>query len=150
MDIVDRIFNLVDKNFREQRDFAAAMQLTPSIVSEWRRRKSASYVKRLPEIAKALGTTTEYLLTGAETSIKPGKDADSSLSDAALAVAHAYEQADEKSRAMVRLALGVDEDLPIAARGGHIAKKPSLPNADTLDRLSQETQQAADLENDQY
>ena len=44
----------------------------PSVVSAWRSRKSASYNKRLPEIANLLGTTPEYLLTGAE--IAPSGD----------------------------------------------------------------------------
>lgn len=65
MDTVDRIFNLVDSKYKEQRDFAAQLGVTPSIVSEWRRRKSASFNRRLPQIAEVLGTTTEYLLTGA-------------------------------------------------------------------------------------
>ena len=64
MDTVERIFQLVDEKYKEQRDFAIELGVTPSIVSEWRRRKSASYQKRLPQIAEVLGTTTEYLLTG--------------------------------------------------------------------------------------
>lgn len=64
MDTVDRIFDLVDSKYKEQRDFAAQLGITPSMVSEWRRRKSASFNRRLPQIAEALGTTTEYLLTG--------------------------------------------------------------------------------------
>ena len=64
IDTVDRIFQLVDDKYKEQRDFAIELGVTPSIVSEWRRRKSASYQKRLPQIAEVLGTTTEYLLTG--------------------------------------------------------------------------------------
>ena len=66
MDTVDRIFDLVDQQYKEQRDFARAIGVTPSIVSEWRRRKSASFHKRLPQIAATLGTTAEYLLTGQE------------------------------------------------------------------------------------
>ena len=66
MDTVDRIFDLVDQQYKEQRDFARAIGVAPSIVSEWRRRKSASFHKRLPQIAAALGTTAEYLLTGQE------------------------------------------------------------------------------------
>ena len=66
MDTVDRIFDLVDQQYTEQRDFARAIGVTPSIVSEWRRRKSASFHKRLPQIAATLGTTAEYLLTGQE------------------------------------------------------------------------------------
>lgn len=64
MDTVERIFELVDAKYKEQRDFAVQLGITPSMVSEWRRRKSASYNRRLPQIAEALGTTTEYLLTG--------------------------------------------------------------------------------------
>ena len=64
LDIVERIFELADKQFPEQREFAAAIGVTPSIVSEWRRRKSASYVKRLEKISHVLGTTPQYLLSG--------------------------------------------------------------------------------------
>ncbi len=64
MDTVERIFELVDAKYKEQRDFAVQLGITPSMVSEWRRRKSASYNRRLPQIAEALDTTTEYLLTG--------------------------------------------------------------------------------------
>lgn len=66
MDIVERIFDLVDKQYPEQRNFASRIGVVPSVVSAWRSRKSASYNKRLPEIAEALGTTPEYLLTGQE------------------------------------------------------------------------------------
>lgn len=64
MDTVQRIFKLVDEKYREQRDFAADLKLDPTIPSRWRNGKSASYQKYLPQIAEALGTTTEYLLTG--------------------------------------------------------------------------------------
>ena len=66
MDIIDRIFELVDKQFKEQKDFAAAVGVSDDTVSDWRRRKSASCPKSKPltRIAEVLGTTTEYLLTG--------------------------------------------------------------------------------------
>ena len=64
MDIVDRLFELVDAKYNEQKDFAFDLGVHPTRVSEWRRRKSTSYQKRLPQIAEVLGTTTEYLLTG--------------------------------------------------------------------------------------
>lgn len=72
MDIVDRLFSLIDAQYKEQKDFALTIGVHPTRVSEWRKRKSASYQKRLPEIAKALNTTTEYLLTGNEAQIKSG------------------------------------------------------------------------------
>lgn len=64
MDIVDRIFELVDQKYEEQQHFAAELGIPASRASEWRRRKSASYTKRLPEIAQVLNTTVDYLLTG--------------------------------------------------------------------------------------
>lgn len=64
MDIVDRIFELVDEKYNEQKDFAAILGINPNLPSRWRNRKSTSYQRRLPQIAEALGTTTEYLLTG--------------------------------------------------------------------------------------
>ena len=64
MDTVDRLFELVDQKFKEQKDFAAAIGVPPSRVSEWRKRKSASFHRCLPQISVALDTTTEYLLTG--------------------------------------------------------------------------------------
>lgn len=64
MDTVDRLFELVDQKFKEQKDFAAAIGVPPPRVSEWRKRKSASFHRCLPQIAVALDTTTEYLLTG--------------------------------------------------------------------------------------
>lgn len=66
MGVKERIFLLVDAQYAEQKDFAEALGVTASVVSEWRREKSSSYTKRLPEIAAILGTTAEYLLTGEE------------------------------------------------------------------------------------
>ena len=64
MDIVDRMFEIVDNTYREQKNFAFDIGVHPTRISEWRKRKSQSYQKYLPQIAEALGTTTEYLLTG--------------------------------------------------------------------------------------
>ena len=64
MDIIDRLFDLVDTQFSEQKEFALILGVDPARISEWRKRKSSSYQRRLPQIAEVLGTTTEYLLTG--------------------------------------------------------------------------------------
>lgn len=61
---LERIFELVDQKYEEQRFFAADLGTTASIVSQWRRGKSASYNKYLPQIAAVLGTSVEYLMTG--------------------------------------------------------------------------------------
>lgn len=64
MDAIDRIFELVDQKYKDQKDFADALGVIPAQVSKWRNRKSSSYRKYLPEIAVLLDTSTEYLLTG--------------------------------------------------------------------------------------
>ena len=64
MDTAKRIFELVDSQFKEQKEFAAAIGVSDKIVSQWRVGTTKSYNRRLPQIAEALGTTTEYLLTG--------------------------------------------------------------------------------------
>ena len=64
METSNRIFELSDKKYPEQRDFAAEIGVAPSVVSAWRNKKSESYMKRLPQIAEILNTTVEYLLTG--------------------------------------------------------------------------------------
>lgn len=153
MDIVDRMFELVDEKYKEQRDFAKAISVTPSIVSEWRRRKSASYMKFLPTVANALDTTVQWLATGEDSKYRTDWTVPVSaapLDPESLDVAAAYQQADERSRAMVRLALGLDDDTAIAARGGKVIKKPKPVSAETLDDLSQATAKAAEKENERF
>lgn len=70
MDIVDRIFELVQEKHLEQKKFAELVGVAPSKVSEWKKRKSASYVKRLEIISKVLETTPQYLLYGNESDKK--------------------------------------------------------------------------------
>lgn len=64
MDCRERIFNLLDDANMEQKELAVALGIPADTVSSWRRKKSASYTKYLPQIAEALNTTTEYLLMG--------------------------------------------------------------------------------------
>lgn len=64
MDTVDRIKELCKDLKMNQQALAAAVGIKEDTVSNWFRRKSASYSKYLTQIADALGTTTEYLLTG--------------------------------------------------------------------------------------
>jgi len=64
VDIVDRMFGLIDEQFKDQKDFAKAIDADPSHISRWRNRKTTSFQRRLPKIAEVLNTTTEYLLTG--------------------------------------------------------------------------------------
>ncbi len=64
MDTATRIFELVDTQFKEQKEFAAAIGVSDKIVSQWRVGTTRSYRSRIATIAEVLGTTTEYLLTG--------------------------------------------------------------------------------------
>lgn len=60
----ERIFELADQRFPEQQEFALAIGVTPSIVSQWRSGVTKSYERRLSRIAEVLETTVEYLDSG--------------------------------------------------------------------------------------
>lgn len=64
MDIVERIFLLLDKSGMEQKEFAKKVGTYPQTVSLWRKQKSSSYRKYLPQIAEVLHTSVQWLLTG--------------------------------------------------------------------------------------
>lgn len=64
MDIVDRIFELLDESGMEQQAFAVKIGADKYAVSKWRNRKLTSYRKYLPRIAEVLNTTVQWLLTG--------------------------------------------------------------------------------------
>ena len=68
MDTVNRIFALADKIYPEQQAFAAAVGVSAKTVSVWRTGRGKSYTKYIPQIASALNTTVEYILTGKESS----------------------------------------------------------------------------------
>ena len=135
MDAVDRIFELVPQKYREQKDFAESIGEPASRVSEWKRRKSSSYVKCIAKIAEALDTSVEYLLSGKEPTavlrdplagLDPDKDyimvykddvgqltampmvpKSEALPDDALEVAHAYMTRSLEAKNVVRAALGL-------------------------------------------
>ena len=64
MDTGERIFELLDRSGMEQKQFAVLIGATDKIVSKWRTSGLKSYRKYLPQIAEALNTSVEYLLTG--------------------------------------------------------------------------------------
>lgn len=77
MDTVSRIFELLDKSDMEQREFARQVGVSDDTASDWRRRRSGSYAKRLPKIAEVLGTTVEYLHYGTD----PKQDGDPEIAE---------------------------------------------------------------------
>ena len=64
MDTVERLFDLLSKSGLSQQEFANQIGVKKNAVTRWKTRELQSYTKYLPQIAVALGTTTEYLLTG--------------------------------------------------------------------------------------
>lgn len=73
MDARDRIFELLDAQKIEQKSFAAKVGVSEVIVTNWRKGRSQSYKSHIVQIAKVLGTTSEYLLTGKTQSSPPQK-----------------------------------------------------------------------------
>ena len=99
------IFRFCESYINSQTEFFRFV--SDDTVSDWRRRKSASCTKskHLTRIAEVLGTTTDYLNYG----IRPDAE---HLTDDERRLLAAYRQADEKSRALVRLALNLDSAEP--------------------------------------
>ena len=90
MDTRERIFLLMDAQFKEQREFAAALGVAPGVISTWRSGQTHSYRKHLPRIAELLNTTVEYLLTGEEQKTP----ADGAVDGQVLRLAKALREAD--------------------------------------------------------
>lgn len=58
----ERIFALIDAVYGSDAAFERAANLPPKTVNNWRRGRSASYMKLLPEIAMLFGVATGELL----------------------------------------------------------------------------------------
>jgi len=59
-----RIFDLLESQAIQQKDFADAVGVSVSTITDWKKGRSFSFAKKLDVIAQALGTTEEWLLTG--------------------------------------------------------------------------------------
>ncbi len=110
MDTRSRIFLLLDELNMEQKTLASVLGLPADTVSAWRRGKSASYTKYLPQIAEALGTTTEYLLTGEGPKKKsaPAVSDSDTLTNEEEHLISTYRQAAPELQAAVRRVLGLE------------------------------------------
>ncbi|WP_312938740.1 helix-turn-helix transcriptional regulator [Oscillibacter sp.] len=64
MDVIERIFELLQEKGMQQKTFAERIGATQQIVTAWKKSTSASYVKYLPQMAEVLGTNVQWLLTG--------------------------------------------------------------------------------------
>lgn len=62
MDItLQRILDFINKNYNTEKEFIDFFQLGPTIVADWKRGKSKSYIKMVPDFAKHFNTSTDYL-----------------------------------------------------------------------------------------
>lgn len=59
---LSRILALIEQQCKYENQFLSDMGYGKSIISDWKSGKSKSYLKKLPEIANYLGTTSAYLL----------------------------------------------------------------------------------------
>ena len=120
MDAIDRIKSLCKELKINQQSLADSVGVKEDTVSNWFRRKSASFSKYLPQIADALDTTVEYLLTGKEPSI-PDKATiriagRHQISADALDIAFAYDDASPELQAVFQKVVSNSNiDLPKGA-----------------------------------
>lgn len=56
------IFSLIDLQFGSDAAFERAANLPPKTVNNWRRHRSSSYMKLLPELASLFGVSVQDLL----------------------------------------------------------------------------------------
>ena len=97
MDTVERIFEMVDRKYSEQQDFADDLEVARSVISAWRRGKSKSYMNRLHQIAAVLDTTPEYLLSGVESVPNP-EIVSSEISPRAAALVSALDRLNDEGQ----------------------------------------------------
>ena len=62
--IRERITALISRQFETDAAFERACELPPKTVSNWRRGRSASYMKILPRVCDLLGVDVKELLSG--------------------------------------------------------------------------------------
>ncbi len=68
---VERILEAISSLGIDQKSFAQMIGVRPQAITDWKNGKTVSYKRHIEKIAEALGTTTEYLLTGEGPKKKP-------------------------------------------------------------------------------
>lgn len=63
-EMFSRITNKMQEKNITQRELTKKLNMTETNFGQWKRGKNESYKKYLPEIARILGVTVDYLLTG--------------------------------------------------------------------------------------
>ena len=57
----DAVLSLIDSKFSSDAEFERVANIVPKTVNNWRRGKSASFMKMLPELAEIFGVTVNEL-----------------------------------------------------------------------------------------
>lgn len=60
----ERIFALLESKSIQQKYFAKTIEVSVSTITDWKKGKSFSFMKKLTPIAEVLGTSDVWLLTG--------------------------------------------------------------------------------------
>lgn len=60
----DRIFALLKSRSIQQKDFADAIGISTATITDWKKGRTSSFMKKLTAIAEALDTSENWLLTG--------------------------------------------------------------------------------------
>ena len=71
MTISERIFYLLDKKKKSQKELADAINVSLSTVNAWKIRGSLPSADKIHSIAEFLGVTADYLLTGFDRELPP-------------------------------------------------------------------------------
>ena len=82
--IKERVLSLIEAEFESDAAFERAMGLPEKTINNWRRYRSASYIKMLPELADKFGVNVTELLD------MPLSGDSSELSDEEIHLVHLY------------------------------------------------------------
>lgn len=101
MTIIEKISKLLKEQKIQQKELTNYLGVTQSAFSEWKKGKTDSYYKFIPEIAKFLNVSTDFLFFGEETHTNLTEDEKRLLA--------AYRDQSEEGKKMVRKLLDLEE-----------------------------------------
>ncbi len=136
LDIRDRIFELLKESGMSQKEFALRIEVSPQTITDWKKGKSSSFSRMLSTIALGLNASPAWLVFGSGekymsrseslrllksqishdvAAIRESMEDFASLAPeaaklslVAMAVASAYDKADEGTQASIRKLLDID------------------------------------------
>lgn len=94
-EIVSRILIEMKKCGYDQKTFAKELEISPQIITDWKKGKTNSYTRYIQKISDMLKVSSDYLLTGVEPPAVPQHDPQT------LAALAKFEQLSVEDRAKV-------------------------------------------------